>query len=965
MAIDPNVPAIANAVTGMAVFIQNTIGDLANFSAGAANGGPNGDGYFPLTSSTGVTRLVLSPDALNARTFGPMSQATVLREDVANAKAIVLTQANTVALNLTYVLANTAAAVGSAQTSATWAANALAQAGLALTYRNTAQAASNTAVAANATVAVNLATSQSILSQTLTANTIIQQAKADAVVAAAQANAAAASVSPSAIHGAISSNVATLNASINGKLDTSAFTWSGLTGKPTTFTPSAHTHAISEVANLQTTLDGKLGVYQGIATSYAAFRINALNMDMTQGDGLVNIVGNGDHAHMSNASTTGYRAQITGRGSSRIGLHDSTINFYTASADTLTAGDPITWVQTLSMNRNAAQFLVQPQFNGVNLITSNDMASSLSAKANKAGDTFTGNVTFPAGVMVGSGVPTGLYGDGGNVALRGYATGSLYLQTQAGVVTNLLLEPTKNTVWKPTTFVDAATFSSTVSIAGATTVTGAANLQGGATVTGNLSATGSLFVGNGGGMFVSGQNHRLMFDGSGGTRFTYRSDHASAVGMNLLTSDGNLRGVLYSDGSGTNIGFLSPAQVWRLRVDASNLYVGDSQWTAWHTGNLSPATNNTGQVFPNSIVKEFQTKAGDVLGSSAGQSYSGALGVIGPGSTDSHNQALMSFHRPGNFAAHFGLNSSNRWVVGGWSYGNGVQHQLWLNGQIPTGVWQRTDDGVGRFHFMSGSDTLYGTANGHAWRNGADATVMSLTGGGQLTTSQNVRAQNTNGTGQFTAVSPNGSTMFGFYNDGTQAYLLKHASSSTGYDAHRPFYVNLSGGGVTLDGTGAGGVTTGGTLTVNGVLYAQSEIITPGWIRVNGSNGIYWQTHGAGWYASDTTYIRSYNDRTIYSGGGFLGGAIQGSTVTATSDAKFKSRIRQLEPVAGLVPKRFIKDGKERLGYIAQDVQAVVPEAVHYQFGPNGEHSLSLEPLAMIAAVHAQLEARIAALEAR
>lgn len=33
--------------------------------------------------------------------------------------------------------------------------------------------------------------------------------------------------------------------------------WAGVTGKPSTFTPSAHTHAISDVTGLQTTLDGK------------------------------------------------------------------------------------------------------------------------------------------------------------------------------------------------------------------------------------------------------------------------------------------------------------------------------------------------------------------------------------------------------------------------------------------------------------------------------------------------------------------------------------------------------------------------------------------------------------------------------------------------------------------------------------------------------------------------------------
>jgi len=36
--------------------------------------------------------------------------------------------------------------------------------------------------------------------------------------------------------------------------------WSGVTGKPSTFTPSSHTHSISEVTNLQAALDGKAAI---------------------------------------------------------------------------------------------------------------------------------------------------------------------------------------------------------------------------------------------------------------------------------------------------------------------------------------------------------------------------------------------------------------------------------------------------------------------------------------------------------------------------------------------------------------------------------------------------------------------------------------------------------------------------------------------------------------------------------
>lgn len=36
-----------------------------------------------------------------------------------------------------------------------------------------------------------------------------------------------------------------------------AYSWSQITGKPSTFAPSAHSHVIADITSLQTTLDGK------------------------------------------------------------------------------------------------------------------------------------------------------------------------------------------------------------------------------------------------------------------------------------------------------------------------------------------------------------------------------------------------------------------------------------------------------------------------------------------------------------------------------------------------------------------------------------------------------------------------------------------------------------------------------------------------------------------------------------
>ena len=45
--------------------------------------------------------------------------------------------------------------------------------------------------------------------------------------------------------------------------------WSGVTGKPSTFTPASHTHAIADITNLQTTLDGKAASSHNHDTVYS------------------------------------------------------------------------------------------------------------------------------------------------------------------------------------------------------------------------------------------------------------------------------------------------------------------------------------------------------------------------------------------------------------------------------------------------------------------------------------------------------------------------------------------------------------------------------------------------------------------------------------------------------------------------------------------------------------------------
>jgi Chaperone of endosialidase/Bacterial shufflon protein, N-terminal constant region len=44
-----------------------------------------------------------------------------------------------------------------------------------------------------------------------------------------------------------------------------------------------------------------------------------------------------------------------------------------------------------------------------------------------------------------------------------------------------------------------------------------------------------------------------------------------------------------------------------------------------------------------------------------------------------------------------------------------------------------------------------------------------------------------------------------------------------------------------------------------------------GWFRVSGNQGLYWETWGGGFQMTDATWIRTYNDKNIWTGNGLLG----------------------------------------------------------------------------------------------
>lgn len=87
---------------------------------------------------------------------------------------------------------------------------------------------------------------------------------------------------------------------------------------------------------------------------------------------------------------------------------------------------------------------------------------------------------------------------------------------------------------------------------------------------------------------------------------------------------------------------------------------------------------------------------------------------------------------------------------------------------------------------------------------------------------------------------------------------------------------------------------------------------------------IWWTNSGSIGSSSNKSYIFSYNG----SSWNFTGSVVASGEVTAYSDARLKSNIHTLDYRGRLIPRHYVKDGKQSIGFIAQEVQTLYPELV-------------------------------------
>ncbi len=143
---------------------------------------------------------------------------------------------------------------------------------------------------------------------------------------------------------------------------------------------------------------------------------------------------------------------------------------------------------------------------------------------------------------------------------------------------------------------------------------------------------------------------------------------------------------------------------------------------------------------------------------------------------------------------------------------------------------------------------------------------------------------------------------------------------------------NTNTDGMTIEKGGNVGIGTndpGYKLDVNGV------------INIQGTNQLNFSTYGGGWYMQDTTWLRAVGDKRIYTGG-----QIHASAFNATSDRRLKKDIKPLEnslnKITQLEGVEFIrtddKKQEKQIGFIAQEVEKIVPEVVSTDYSDSNEY---------------------------
>lgn len=211
---------------------------------GTADGGPEGDGRYPLTDGKGLTYMVESPARLRDMVSGPAALAIAAKDAIAQTEAVVLAEGARVDTVAAGVDANRRAALDARDQAQLAREVVQGIEARVLQYRNEALGAREGTLA-------DLTQVQELAEDVVYQTGLAENAAFDAIAAADRAAtfdpAQYAPVSHQHTWDQITGKPLTFTPSAHGHA------WGEITGKPSVFTPAAHTHLWADITDKPTT----------------------------------------------------------------------------------------------------------------------------------------------------------------------------------------------------------------------------------------------------------------------------------------------------------------------------------------------------------------------------------------------------------------------------------------------------------------------------------------------------------------------------------------------------------------------------------------------------------------------------------------------------------------------------------------------------------------------------------------
>ncbi len=261
-------------------------------------------------------------------------------------------------------------------------------------------------------------------------------------------------------------------------------------------------------------------------------------------------------------------------------------------------------------------------------------------------------------------------------------------------------------------------------------------------------------------------------------------------------------------------------------------------------------------------------------------------------SSGKYDADIMYVDKNGNGYFKGEINSASG-TIGGWEIGYGYMRNKDNNNRyVGVGV-----NGVTQAFYAGGTQP-----------NGSDGIFRVDHSGKLIATNAMITGNIIATSGSFAgAVNATALTVSKDFSDGTSfrlevtdnafEFYTHKATQTPGSSMYHNSFKMIPNEGITIE-SGGEGLTVdclthiSNRLIVGYDLTCDSDLYVTGWIRSTADKGIYWQKYGGGWYMNDTTWIRSWNEKSVFLGTGKFQTAATGDAFIAVRSDAVENRVR-------------------------------------------------------------------------